>query len=583
MEIKTNNSIRKCYYDFEIEISKDNYKIIKVQKNHKNVYLGSKYNMSMEIEKFLKNIDGDENSVFIIFGVAMGEHIKKLRETYKDNTIIVIEPNIKLVEYLNFHEEKFLKQNKIILLPFDKCIRENLTNNISVFRLAHVRYFKFSNYDQIYEEEYCILTKVLGEVLINMTVNLNTNKYYSVQWFNNCLQNLKYITNGIPYKVYKNKFKNIPAVIVSAGPSLDRNIKDLKYINKNMLLFTGARTLKALLDNGTSPDLLALVDPEDMNYDFLKGYIEEFVKPMLIYEGANSKAIKEHKGEKIFFSQNKIIDKMFEEEIGSLIIGGSVSHTLIYFAALMGCNPIILVGQDLAYTGEKVYSDVANSEITCTYKNDKDFYVEDINGGMVRVSREFNLFRISIEEDIIPLFPNTKFIDATEGGAKIRGTEIMTLKEAINKYEDNNKIEFNHDEYTNLKARENCIKLLKDTENTVETIVVNCKKCLELNEKMKKAFLCGHNNYDKIIHKLEKEDKKIENKCKKLGLLSTLFYDTIYEIMSDVEFKVKKDESREESVEKVYKKSKNMYNSIIEISEFAIPQIKETIYEIENI
>ena len=39
--------------------------------------------------------------------------------------------------------------------------------------------------------------------------------------------------------------------------------------------------------------------------------------------------------------------------------GGSVAHYMTLHALYMGCNPIIFIGQDLAYESEKKYSDFA--------------------------------------------------------------------------------------------------------------------------------------------------------------------------------------------------------------------------------
>lgn len=68
--------------EFNIEQSKDKQEILKVQRDKKNIYIGSKYNSNKENEKFLNNIKGNkkDNDVFIVYGFGVGNHIKELRK-----------------------------------------------------------------------------------------------------------------------------------------------------------------------------------------------------------------------------------------------------------------------------------------------------------------------------------------------------------------------------------------------------------------------------------------------------------------------------------------------------------------------
>ncbi|MCQ2022253.1 DUF115 domain-containing protein, partial [Clostridium butyricum] len=80
--------------DLVFEKSKDNYDIVKINKDNKWIYIGSKYNMNREIQKFLDKVEDEEynENTFLIYGFALGEHVKALRKKYKNNKIIVFEP-----------------------------------------------------------------------------------------------------------------------------------------------------------------------------------------------------------------------------------------------------------------------------------------------------------------------------------------------------------------------------------------------------------------------------------------------------------------------------------------------------------
>ena len=57
--------------------------------------------------------------------------------------------------------------------------------------------------------------------------------------------------------------------------------------------------------------------------------------------------------------------------------------------------------------------------------------VEDINGQSIYTNRGLNMFRQWIESRIKGI-DGIEFIDASEGGAKIKGMKVMRLDDVIN-------------------------------------------------------------------------------------------------------------------------------------------------------
>ena len=113
----------------------------------------------------------------------------------------------------------------------------------------------------------------------------------------------------------------------------------------------------------------------------------------------------------------------------------------------MGARTIILVGQDLALTGNKTHADG-------TFKKEMEeidtstlgyIQVEGIDGKMVVTRNDFHRYLLWFE-DYIKNHPEVKVIDATEGGALIHGTEILRLREAIDR---ECKVEINMEELLN--------------------------------------------------------------------------------------------------------------------------------------
>ena len=138
---------------------------------------------------------------------------------------------------------------------------------------------------------------------------------------------------------------------------------------------------------------------------------------------------------------------------GTLISGPSVSHMMFSLAEALGAEPIILVGQDLAYSRDG-FSHVKEASGVLERETHKArFFVEDYEGNPLPSTYVWKQFLKAYEMRL----SNYKgmVIDATEGGARIKGTEIMTLKDVVDKfckeeipplYELQRSIEINGDE-----------------------------------------------------------------------------------------------------------------------------------------
>jgi hypothetical protein len=134
--------------------------------------------------------------------------------------------------------------------------------------------------------------------------------------------------------------------------------------------------------------------------------------------------------------------------LGQNITGGSVATAAFDFTNRLGVSPIVLVGQDLAFSHGRTHSNgthygevsfrrlsggLGMEDLTDEIIGDDEItYAEDGFGGDVRTSKKMNSwknwFEIKIEQDGIDC------INSTEGGVNIRGAKSMSLQEAIRKY-----------------------------------------------------------------------------------------------------------------------------------------------------
>lgn len=157
---------------------------------------------------------------------------------------------------------------------------------------------------------------------------------------------------------------------------------------------------------------------------------------MLVDINYNSKIDLLHNGKRFYTWSGEPFVKEFLEkmgiDLGVIESGGSVACNLFSLAIMSKFETIVLIGQDLAYPNKKGHSSASyDSESNIDIESGKYFKVEDIYGNHVYTEGNMNAYRKWFEATI-SRNPSIRFIDATEGGAKIKGTEIMTLSSAIN-------------------------------------------------------------------------------------------------------------------------------------------------------
>jgi len=154
-------------------------------------------------------------------------------------------------------------------------------------------------------------------------------------------------------------FENIPAILISAGPSLDKNIHLLHEVANSAVLVAVDAAVKPLLARGIEPHFVLSVDPQthngahfdDVRLERTRMVLEASVYPKTMRQFAGRRFVASLEGSFYQFLMQYV------EEKGQLKGWGSVATLAFDFARKLGCDPIIFLGQDLSFTGGRTYCD----------------------------------------------------------------------------------------------------------------------------------------------------------------------------------------------------------------------------------
>jgi hypothetical protein len=150
-----------------------------------------------------------------------------------------------------------------------------------------------------------------------------------------------------------------PAVIAGAGPSLNRNIEELAQLRDRAVVIAAGSAMRPLVASGIEADLVVALDPADANARNLAGTGANG-RTWLVGEGSLPPDIfKEYRGRSVSF---RVGDHhpwpwllSLGVDPGLLRAWGSVITSSFDLAVRMGCDPVVFVGADHAYTGGQPY------------------------------------------------------------------------------------------------------------------------------------------------------------------------------------------------------------------------------------
>ena len=217
-----------------------------------------------------------------------------------------------------------------------------------------------------------------------------TTKRFAEQWRFNFASNRQTIQQSPNVQILKNKFMEVPAILVGAGPSLDKNLRYLARAKERTVLIASDAALKPLLKHGIEPELIMVLDPQEEIAKFLTGVPSKkftLVAPTIVHPRIldlwEGKVIFYHK----FAPDIPVLVKIQKEmpQVGVLTPGGSVLSVAYDLAFQMGTSPIIFVGQDLSYDKKNTYSragenDGQTLENVFTSQEENIIYEKGING-----------------------------------------------------------------------------------------------------------------------------------------------------------------------------------------------------------
>lgn len=530
VEEKRENLLSKENIEVNWKTSYTNDIIMQIVTSGQILYLAGKRNPMGPVENQM-SIWGRivPNAPVFLIGIGNIGYWKQICEkTDKSVITVVYEPNFTIFyEWLKEIDFSQFFDNRISVLLIggindeDESLNKIIGTVLTDDRIPLMKLMISPNYENFSGEKVISFVKKIKKKSNLYNTNLATRMFFNHVVAENFYNNVKYIKTG--YKAGQLDGilpTDVPAIVVSAGPSLEKNINELKKAVGKSFIIAVDTAVKPLLKAGIRPDMFAMLD----GVKPIKLVENEEARdiPLITYVTGAKAIVDYHKGQKFFVDEGyEYIYEMFRmnrKSIQMLPAGGSVATLAFSLVCHLGFETIVLVGQDLAYTGNKTH-------IAGAFENNEKDNIDDCIMVPGNVEKEvpspydFNMYRIWFE-DFIKYWKNikeVKFINATEGGARIEGTEIMPLQKVIEDYctkkVNISECFMNIQSVFTMDEQEKIQQFFESTPERIQQIIDLARKGEQIYQKLLNMLSDNKfekNYYKKQLKKIRKIDKEIE-------------------------------------------------------------------------
>nr|WP_320026575.1 6-hydroxymethylpterin diphosphokinase MptE-like protein [uncultured Acetobacterium sp.] len=447
-EAINNREKKQLTHNVIIEETKNNYKTIKIKNKDRELYLHSKYDPLRDAESIIDQLAerekiNDQTHV-VFFGLGLGHHIDVFVNRYPQNEFSIYEPSIDVLSA--FLDQVSLNHWPLKQLKTIQC--DNGGTDINAFfnhqmtgENSQSIICELPPYKIAFDEAYQLFLNRFSVAIKNKRNSILTNYAFKKRWIINSVINFEEVLKT-PNILMENKgvFKDKTAILVSAGPSLDYEIENLKLIKEKGLayIFSVGSAINTLIDHDLYPDAMCTYDPQEINQiAFTKVNELGIVSiPMIFGSSVGFETLQKYQGPKynMITSQDTVSNYFLKakEEQNLKIVNDAPTIAVMTLELLykLDFGEIILVGQNFAYLDQKHYAKGIANQVIIDEKNDEHLIKTlDVSGNEVFTNE--SLFSMKKQMEAYISFFGVPVINTTVGGANIAGSTFVPLSELM--------------------------------------------------------------------------------------------------------------------------------------------------------
>ncbi len=306
----------------------------------------------------------------------------------------------------------------------------------------------------------------IGRAKDRVDIGFATICTWSEHWARTTLRNVPQIVASAPLGPLRGALEGCTAVVCAAGPSLAMQLPRLRENRERLLVLAIGQSAVALEKAGLTPHLTMVTETQDVSHQLEA--LEDLSQTRLVLVPQVHPRLFELpvRARHVVYECFQPLACWLGAALGEeqwMRSGGTVAISTVFLAALLGARRVLLVGQDLAFTDGRRYSEgslygemgveqgedgqvfFTNQKVKADYFHryaperelaPNTVWVEGWDGKPVLTDRSYATFREEYAHvGRLLAKEGVELVNCTEGGARIPGLPHRRLAEELARVE----------------------------------------------------------------------------------------------------------------------------------------------------
>lgn len=399
-------------------------------------------------QRTAEKLNADQGGVLVMMGMGLGYMAKELALGMKDGSALLVyeaDPGIFKMAMQEVDLTSLFSSSLIKIVIGLEVRLEGWCQHLMLQTGGAVRLARFEPAFRLASKHY--ETKWEKEVLgFTQTVatNFATVGKFGALFSHSVLEAVPHILCSQGVNTLEGQFAGCPAILVAAGPSLEKNVHYLKEAKGRAVIICADTVLGYLLAREITPDFVVSVDPQSTTFSKYEGVNIPKEIALVFHPACNDQIFKRFPGPKFVSESIMLIYQWLNEFFeGKGTLEGDIQcqmHMGFNLAKLLGCDPIIIIGQDLCYTDSLMHVKGGSylTEAEEASLVDQGMVTKNMFGETVKTYPVFWTYKKTFDRKIEEF--SGSVLNATEGGLPLKGAEIVRLKDILSKMPPDQKV-----------------------------------------------------------------------------------------------------------------------------------------------
>ncbi|MDY6973028.1 MAG: 6-hydroxymethylpterin diphosphokinase MptE-like protein [Thermodesulfobacteriota bacterium] len=369
----------------------------------------------------------------VVAVLGLGDYLAALQELRPGADLIVWEPNKEAIDL--FDKSALIEKvdmERIEVVETLSGLKTALTQAL-VYGPAWMKAAVFvpEAYACAAPEEASKFRETVAHLKLRQASNLKTVFCRRWEWWENLCSNFGDVLKKAEASAAPGCIKGLPVVIAAAGPSLEKSIRAIRKNREVVVVLAVGTVFKRLIAEGIRPDVVVMIEGQD-RADQISAEVALNDSILTVSSTTHPAHLRQRALKTVVFHSAPWIAEL-TGDWPFVPNGGNVASAAFTLAVLWGGNPIVLVGQDLAYSDGERYANGARSpEVRIDAA--KMTQIPGNRDTGVWATSEMISYLSWYEESakyLARVRPDIDLVNATDGGAKIKGFKHCRLTDVM--------------------------------------------------------------------------------------------------------------------------------------------------------